>query len=103
MTANASKRVLMTNSLASFFSIDPGLARSRPATEMLASRLQTFRVCKPFRHRINLSWLTRAAPGSRLHMTASVLDRQSVVEGKSVSVRVDLGGRRNIKKNKTTK
>src|SRR3546814_16040606 len=31
-------------------------------------------------------------------------DRKSVVEGKSVSVRVDIGGRRNIKKkNKNTK
>src|SRR3546814_15613800 len=29
-------------------------------------------------------------------------DRKSVVEGKSVSVRVDLGGRRNIKKQKKT-
>src|SRR3546814_11269249 len=29
-----------------------------------------------------------------------VLDRKSVVSGKSVSVRVDLGGRRNIKKKK---
>src|SRR3546814_12306382 len=29
-----------------------------------------------------------------------LLDRQSVVSGKSVSVRVDLGGRRNIKKKK---
>src|SRR3546814_19612328 len=29
-------------------------------------------------------------------------DRKSVVEGKSVSVRVDLGGRRTIKKKKTT-
>src|SRR3546814_19482063 len=29
-------------------------------------------------------------------------DRKSVVEGKSVSVRVDLGGRRIIKKKKTT-
>src|SRR3546814_15120117 len=31
------------------------------------------------------------------------LDRKSVVEGKSVSVRVDLGGRRIIKKKTTTK
>src|SRR3546814_11184812 len=31
------------------------------------------------------------------------LDRKSVVEGKSVSVRVDLGGRRIIKKKKQTK
>src|SRR3546814_17826283 len=30
---------------------------------------------------------------------ANVRDRKSVVEGKSGSVRVDLGGRRNIKKN----
>src|SRR3546814_14465064 len=30
-------------------------------------------------------------------------DRKSVVEGKSVSVRVDLGGRRSIKKKKTKK
>src|SRR3546814_14425896 len=30
-------------------------------------------------------------------------DRKSVVEGKSVSVRVDLGGRRSIKKKKNTK
>src|SRR3546814_12822696 len=32
-----------------------------------------------------------------------VRDRKSVVEGKSVSVRVDLGGRRVIKKKKDTK
>src|SRR3546814_12084134 len=31
---------------------------------------------------------------------ADVVDRKSVVEGKSVSVRVDLGGRRYIKKKK---
>src|SRR3546814_12210736 len=30
-------------------------------------------------------------------------DRKSVVEGKSVSVRVDLGGRRNIKKQKISR
>src|SRR3546814_15736583 len=30
-------------------------------------------------------------------------DRKSVVEGKSVSVRVDLGGRRHIKKNRDLK
>src|SRR3546814_19798167 len=32
----------------------------------------------------------------------SVVDRKSVVEGKSVSVRVDLGGRRIMKKKKQT-
>src|SRR3546814_14269094 len=35
------------------------------------------------------------------HSDGSVLDRKSVVSGKSVSVRVDLGGRRFIKKKKT--
>src|SRR3546814_11932219 len=44
------------------------------------------------------------AAGTRLwrdeaHVTAN-RDRKSVVSGKSVSVRVDLGGRRNIKKQK---
>src|SRR3546814_11578556 len=33
----------------------------------------------------------------------TMIDRKSVVEGKSVSVRVDLGGRRIIKKKKTIK
>src|SRR3546814_13308911 len=33
---------------------------------------------------------------------SAYLDRKSVVKGKSVSVSVDLGGRRNIKKKKTT-
>src|SRR3546814_13890998 len=40
------------------------------------------------------------ATGRREQLTQG--DRKSVVEGKSVSVRVDLGGRRSIKK-KTTK
>src|SRR3546814_10927534 len=33
----------------------------------------------------------------------AILDRKSVVSGKSVSVRVDLGGRRILKKHNTTK
>src|SRR3546814_19437262 len=36
-------------------------------------------------------------------LTPSSIDRESVVKGKSVSVRVDLGGRRIIKKKKTTR
>src|SRR3546814_21044068 len=36
----------------------------------------------------------------RLGLGATALDRKSVVSGKSVSVRVDLGGRRIIKKKK---
>src|SRR3546814_15439744 len=35
--------------------------------------------------------------------TGQVEDRKSVVQGKSVSVQVDLGGRRSIKKNKLKK
>src|SRR3546814_14439636 len=53
-----------------------------------------------FHHEVNavagaeiVAWLRRVLP--RPHP-----DRKSVVEGKSVSVRVDLGGRRSIKKKK---
>src|SRR3546814_16261903 len=42
-------------------------------------------------------WLPQAAQLGRL---ATRRDRKSVVEGKSVSVRVDLGGRRIMKKKK---
>src|SRR3546814_13455700 len=45
----------------------------------------------------------RAAPGAsarRLALGQGRGDRKSVVSGKSVAVRVDLGGRRNIKKKK---
>src|SRR3546814_20240080 len=38
---------------------------------------------------------------SVLNILAALEDRKSVVLGKSVSVRVDLGGRRSIKKKKT--
>src|SRR3546814_18077365 len=48
-----------------------------------------------------LVWLRRHAPQTRMSGTgASLLARQSVVQGKSVSVRVDLGGRR-VTKHKT--
>src|SRR3546814_11944841 len=40
-------------------------------------------------------------PPAELRRMMRERDRKSVVEGKSVSVRVDLGGRRNIKKKKT--
>src|SRR3546814_15361749 len=56
-------------------------------------------------HAINLWWQSLFFPQHLLHMPANRLafairvgDRKSVVSGKSVSVRVDLGGRRNIKK-----
>src|SRR3546814_11535917 len=40
------------------------------------------------------------ARGLELARALAASDRKSVVEGKSVSVRVDLGGRRSIKKKK---
>src|SRR3546814_14030547 len=43
---------------------------------------------------------TRAAPASLSPVMYGLLDRKSVVLGKSVSVRVDLGGGRFIKKKK---
>src|SRR3546814_20825647 len=43
-----------------------------------------------------------AAARSRNQSGIGVRDRKSVVEGKSVSVRVDLGGRRIINKKQTT-
>src|SRR3546814_13163711 len=69
------------------------------------------RISHRHRTRSSLSRVGRAAPGRaqrlsdrRHHARSRVArrDRKSVVEGKSVSVRVDLGGRRFIKtKNKT--
>src|SRR3546814_20276408 len=41
---------------------------------------------------------TGLVDGSRIAKSAPLIDRKSVVLGKSVSVRVDLGGRRRIKK-----
>src|SRR3546814_16483567 len=46
---------------------------------------------------------TASAEAARIPATAHTQERQSVVEGKSVSGRVDLGGRRNTKKKKTNK
>src|SRR3546814_13636088 len=47
-------------------------------------------------------WLGFLAGGVSGMVVAALIDRKSVVEGKSVSVRVDLGGRRIIKKKKIT-
>src|SRR3546814_18686335 len=44
----------------------------------------------------------RSGPASSARWTVTNQDRKSVVEGKSVSVRVGLGGRRIIKKKKHT-
>src|SRR3546814_5758379 len=42
-----------------------------------------------------------ARPPAQTHGITVAIDRKSVVYGKSVSVRVDLGGRRSIKKKST--
>src|SRR3546814_11560492 len=46
--------------------------------------------------------LPGSLPDQLTAATAELRDRKSVVEGKRVSVRVDLGGRATIKKKKTT-
>src|SRR3546814_15262402 len=46
--------------------------------------------------------IRRSAMALNLTQKQEVVDRKSVVSGKSVSVRVDLGGRRIIKKKKKT-
>src|SRR3546814_12643753 len=59
------------------------------------------------RHCVRLAWQIKqniatvtAASAVNLPSAPSLRDRKSVVSGKSVSVRVDLGGRRIIKKKK---
>src|SRR3546814_20656195 len=67
--------------------------RNRAATARLKSRTASFERgarCK-----------ARTAASRRIAPTNPQLDRKSVGEGKSVSVRVDLGGRRIIQKKKT--
>src|SRR3546814_16687697 len=63
------------------------------ATQVARTRAGTHAVTQPRRERTGLR--RTGVRGSQ--------DRKSVVEGKSVSVRVDLGGRRIIKKKKETK
>src|SRR3546814_12074575 len=55
------------------------------------------------RHPSELRTGERCDPLADIGRHAAAPDRKSVVSGKSVSVRVDLGGRRSIKKNKRTK
>src|SRR3546814_17442909 len=52
--------------------------------------------------RFDLARVLLQKTGGTLNGMAAVLDRKSVVSGKSVSVRVDLGGRRIIQKKKAT-
>src|SRR3546814_17560782 len=67
---------------------DAGFQRHDPARIDLGEYLSAARPCPPRRARG-----VRARCGDR-----RTLDRKSGVEGKSVSVRVDLGGRRSLNK-----
>src|SRR3546814_17981671 len=76
--------------------LQPGLARGRARPLVLGTgdgrRLRRRRVCRRARQ-------LEPRPAGRLRgRVRAVPDRKSVVSGKSVSVRVDLGGRRIIKK-----
>src|SRR3546814_11800892 len=75
--------------LALFVAGDPGLLW-HPSVAMVGSRSPTAG------GRDNARDFARAIAATGLGITSG-LDRQSVVSGKSVSVRVDLGGRRIIK------
>src|SRR3546814_11872108 len=55
------------------------------------------------RNRITTAATDRVTLSRHEHLEAEPADRKSVVQGKSVSVRVDLGGRRIIKKKKQKK
>src|SRR3546814_17557326 len=81
--------------------------RSHRGHEILAE-LGAGRVDR-LRCQVGLQTLKENVPGAeqdirdRRVVTQNPLDRKSVEEGKSVSGRVDLGGRRSIKKKKTRK
>src|SRR3546814_12459647 len=70
--------------------------------ELVRRRIRVFETTLPFRLAANIKrYQSPFLMGqySRVVMfERELIDRKSVVEGKSVSVRVDLGGRRNIKK-----
>src|SRR3546814_13344152 len=66
-----------------------------PLSDRLMYRLGDFIIYGPLKNAMGLSRI-------RVAYTAGA-DRKSVVEGKSVSGRVDLGGRRIIKKKKKTR
>src|SRR3546814_15575588 len=54
-------------------------------------------------HNMWWTWQQNLLKTARLMSSSAMIDRTSVVKGKSVSVRVDLGGRRIIKKKKKKK
>src|SRR3546814_12255661 len=84
-----------------------GHAQRHPSDQVEEMHVEVQQVVsdeQPHRHR---AYCQREYPaGSPQHMVGKgekAIDRKSVVSGKSVSVRVDLGGRRIIKKKKIKK
>src|SRR3546814_12614132 len=73
------------------------LIHARANSLRLSNRVRHFRQSEPPARQQCLR-LRRTRSFSR---HTPVIDRKSVVQGKSMSVRVDLGGRRSIKKKKT--
>src|SRR3546814_14065929 len=81
-----------------------GEAPKGQQTEMSAAkRLAGFRRAAAGFHGMSFPAISAAdANGALPHYEATAEDRKSVGKGKSVSVRVELGGRRDIKKKKKT-
>src|SRR3546814_5030268 len=77
--------------------VDPDLRHAGAAAGLLAHFLALGSVIGDIDLGIGLAFPVEQCLGARAVATQ---DRKSVVEGKSVSVRVDLGGRCIIKKNK---
>src|SRR3546814_16932382 len=75
------------------------LAAGEQVVELLARNIRPRDICtrEAFENAARVVAATGGSTNGGLHLPA--IDRKSVVSGKSVSVRVDLGGRRLIKKN----
>src|SRR3546814_12298891 len=80
---------LVTRLLAVFHSTD-----AAPAGPVRSARTSDIAIFSPL-HRPYFAWsVANPTFASRIRGSNNVEDRKSVVSGKSVSVRVDLGGRR---------
>src|SRR3546814_17935007 len=86
--------------------LPPTIARSRLCIGRIAViPPERFRRAAPMLSAMRVVPPRRRCPDGRLSgpVPGKSVDRKSVVEGKSVSVRVDLGGLRNVKKKTISK
>src|SRR3546814_15693756 len=85
----------MLGDLAATLAVEPRIERTVWESLALANAMTAMATCRRY------VWQSIGALGV-IEMTApgrsAMVDRTSVVEGKRGSVRVDLGGRRNVKK-----